>query len=189
MPKKQSITEKEIIYDIKKSRKLPKRMTRSTYIIASVVGVMLGISLGFLSFFNQPLATKGLIAAVVVCLGGAIVTLIVRYVKSGRAVRIEDYTIVRDTLSHSEKERHVERRFFPRHVQREEVLIYIFYFESGKRFRLPTDNYLWDKERPMSDFFLYESCHRGDEFFLVIHRESGEIAAVYPTMYFAYKEI
>jgi hypothetical protein len=40
----------------------------------------------------------------------------------------------------------------------------------------------------MSNFFIFENAHRGEEFLLVLNRETGEVAMAYSKAFFTYQK-
>ena len=65
--------------------------------------------------------------------------------------------------------------------------VYIMYFENGKSWSIPKDNYKWSRDNPMSDRTLYQSTLPRDLFWTVTKKDTGEIVMAYPTKYFEYK--
>ncbi len=68
-----------------------------------------------------------------------------------------------------------------------EVRVCIMYFENGKSWNIPSDNYTWSVEFPMSDKALYQLTHSGDVFTVVTKKDTGDIVVAYPSEYFEYK--
>lgn len=188
MPKRKTFTKREIEYDLKVCRSYPRELTRATYLKITVSCGALGLLLGILSFFYLTLSLVGLAFLVVGWVGGGVIFQHIRRARAKGAVCLDDYEVTRAFLDRSERETYRAKRYSLGYAHSREVNIYTFYFGGREPFRLPEDNYTWDKERPMSDFFLYENCLRGDEFFIVVHRATGEIRMVYPLAFFDYKE-
>ena len=68
------------------------------------------------------------------------------------------------------------------------VTIYRLHFENGKSLQIPRLNFTWSEEQSMSDASLYNEAHRGDGFYLAVHKETGKIAMAYPKNRFRYIE-
>ena len=68
------------------------------------------------------------------------------------------------------------------------VTIYRLHFENGKSLQIPRLNFTWSEEQSISDAALYNEAHRGDGFYLAVHKETGKIAMAYPKSRFVYQE-
>ena len=101
-----------------------------------------------------------------------------------KKVSIDDYEVTEAVVSHTKEEEFVVRYY----KHSETILVYTIYFENGKKWDIPKDNYLWSVERPMSDFAIFQTAHRGDLFTVVSRKENGEIVMAYDTEFFEYKE-
>ena len=69
-----------------------------------------------------------------------------------------------------------------------EICVFIAYFENGKKWNIPRDNYTWSRECPMSDRAIYQTTVSRDLFWTVTNKATGEIVMAYPAKYFEYKE-
>ena len=61
-------------------------------------------------------------------------------------------------------------------------------FEGYPEYQIPEENYRWSREYLLSNRFIYENAHRGEEFILAVNRSTGEIAVAYDADQFEYKE-
>ena len=62
------------------------------------------------------------------------------------------------------------------------------FFDNGKTWNIPKNNYAWSGEFPMSDDFIYKNTHFGDIFWTVTEKNTGKIVVAYPAEYFEYKK-
>jgi hypothetical protein len=100
-----------------------------------------------------------------------------------KRVSFENYEIRQETVKSVARESYVAKG--PKwHSER--VGNYTLFFESGKSWRIPKDNYLWSEERPMSDFAGFQSAHRGDTFLAVVKKDTEDVVVAYHTTVFEY---
>ena len=186
---KHRLTKKEIEYDIKAARGERQDLSRKTYFIVFFSCAAVGILLAVLEFFYPKLALSLLGGLLAVLFCAAVADILLHALRKRRPVCLCDYSITRAILSHTAEEsyRHRTGRLVGWHSR--QITVYTLYFEKEKSFRLPSNNYTFDTKYACSDFALYQNCHRGDEFLLIIHRKTGKIAAVYPLALFVYGEI
>ena len=105
-------------------------------------------------------------------------------------ISIDDYEIKEEHVSHIKEEIYstdhkIHASSTVRNIHTAHV--YIMYFENGKSWNIPKDNYTWSGEHPMSDRTLCQSTHPRDLFLTVTKKDTGEIVMAYPTEYFEYK--
>lgn len=190
---KETFTKSDITEDLRQSAGNPKKMNKSTYVKVTACAVALGVPAGILAVFFPWEASLVLLGMSVLLILAVPVCYLWMHRKQ-KNVSIDDYEIVEDVLSHKEEETHKETR--PSHFRRGlafrrtvTVTIYLLHFESGKSLQIPGNNFVWSEEQSMSDASLYNEAHRGDGFYLAIHKETGKIAAVYPKSRFLYRDV
>ena len=191
MAKKEIFTIKEVERDVANSFRYAPEMTEESYQKWMIPCAVLGILLAIASYFYPAMILR----VMGVLIGVAIVSVVVHVLRTRhkmRTVCMDDYRIETGTFSHKAHEQYWQKNFGSRRIRwcghNRQVDIYTLYFENGKSFCLPRDNYAWSREYPMTDFAIYESARRGEEFYLVIHKSSEGIAMVYPREFFEYKE-
>ncbi len=147
---------------------------------------MIGGLLVIVSFFRPLFGLYGLLILLfVACIAAAIELLLLRHKRNH--VSMEDYTVITGVLSHKDDESYAETRGVRHMRHRRAVHNYNFHFENGESWRLPEDNYVWSERHRMSNAFLYENAHRGDDFIVVTEKGTGKIAMVYPAAFFEYQ--
>ena len=104
-----------------------------------------------------------------------------------KKISVDDYEITVEIVSHIKEE--IYSTDYSNHISRKlkEVRVYIMYFENGKSWNIPKDNYTWSGECPMSDRTLYQTTHLGDVFWVVTKKDTCAIVMAYPTEFFEYK--
>ncbi len=189
MPAKERLTKKEIEIDIKNSLKTPKEITEAKYKKETVIGTVFFILMLVLFFVNYRIALWVLLALFPIGLAVLVGEYLVRR-RQSLSVRIEDYEIVKKPLSHVRLEKYErrERSGSRRMSTLRTVEIRFLCFEGYPDYQLPEENYRWSREYLLSDRFIYENAHRGEEFILAVNRSTGEIAAAYDADQFEYKE-
>jgi hypothetical protein len=125
-----------------------------------------------------------LLAAALVCAVGEIIFRRVWLKNQIKNIRLSDYEISTETVSHTYEESYVVNKG---RGLNEAVYNSTLYFESGKLWKIPKKNYLWSEERPMSGFAVCRSAHRGDLFTAVTQKDTGEIVVAYHNDFFEYK--
>lgn len=158
---------------------MPKKEYKKFSPLALVIAILLVVSL-----FIYPLLALWIIIAMLVFLLIAFIYSRYRLKRSIRDVSINDYTVTTDTVSHTEQEKYVNKNGRCGRV----VCNYNLYFQNGKAWRIPKDNYLWSEERPMSDLAIFDSAHCGDTFVVVAEKDSGRIIVAYSTEFFKYEQ-
>ncbi|MBQ8350479.1 MAG: hypothetical protein IJY20_00340 [Clostridia bacterium] len=183
MPKKETVTQAELLHDIKSNLRQGKELTEEQYRKERFLLLLVALAAAILSFIRPELVlytVLSLLAFVLLLLPAHF--LILRHKLS--RISIDDYEIQTAILS-DKAEEHYQQKTGKHHYKN--VSNYDLRFEGGKRWRIPRRIFSWSKERPLSDSFLYGHVHRGDEFFLALHKETGEIAMAYPANLFHLK--
>ena len=185
---KETFTKSDVTQDLRRLAGASKKTDKSTYTKITVCAVAVGIPAGILAVlfpWEAALALLGMTALLIL----AIPAYFLWKKHKQKTVSMDDYEVMEDTLSHKEEEEHKETRKPQRYCRRTfTVVVYRLHFESGKSLQIPGNNFSWSEEQSMSDASLYNESHRGDGFYLVVHKESGKIAAVYPKSRFIYQE-
>ena len=188
MPKKQPLTNENILSDIKNILRHPANMSHSEHRKSLIplyifTLVMLAAMLIFRDHYKLVLA---------VSLVFIVAYLTIDYLhkrKSVKKVSLEDYEIKKEVVSYVNEEVYVTDHSISRVREKmSEIRVFIVYFESGKKWNIPRDNYTWSVERPMSDRAIYQTTTRGDLFWTVTKNATGEIVMAYPAEYFEYKK-
>ena len=192
---KETFTKSDVTRDLRRLAGASKKTDKSTYTKITVCAVAVGIPAGILAVlfpWEAALALLGMTALLIL----AIPAYFLWKKHKQKTVSMDDYEVMEDTLSHKEEEEHKETRNATRYHRRTvtvmrtvTVVVYRLHFESGKSLQIPGNNFSWSEEQSMSDASLYNESHRGDGFYLVVHKESGKIAAVYPKSRFIYQEV
>ena len=184
---KQSLTNDNILSDIKNILKRPANLSyfehrKSLIPIIIFTGVMLAAMLIFQDYYKLILA---------VSLAFIAVYLIVDYIlkrKSAEKVSLDGYEIKKETVSYVNEEVYITDHSVSRMREKmSEIRVFIVYFESGKKWNIPKDNYAWSAECPMSDRMIYQTTSQGSLFWTVTKKDTGEIVMAYPAEYFEYK--
>ena len=68
-----------------------------------------------------------------------------------------------------------------------DITINARFFENGKEWRVPKENYAWNERFRMSDLGVYKSTHRGDTMLAVTDKRTDTIIVAYNTEIFEYK--
>lgn len=189
---KETFTKSNITEDLRHTVGTEQKMTKSTYTKVTIGAVAVGVPAGILAVFFPREALLVTLILLVAVLAAIPVGFLWKKHKQ-KTVSMDDYEIIEDTLSHKEEETHKETRpsrfrrgvAFRRTVT---VTIYLLHFENSKSLQIPRLNFVWSEEQSMSDASLYSEAHRGDGFYLVVHKETGKLAAVYPKSRFLYRE-
>lgn len=183
MAKKQILTNDNIEIDIKNILKRPANLSHIEYrksMIPLLVHSVLTIiaMLVFENHYKWVLFVSLMFIVVYLAIG--------YFYQKNRTknLSIDDYEIKNEVISHIKEETYTIRK---RNAIDKTMCVYIMYFENGKSWNIPKDNYLWSGECPMSDRTLYQTTHRGDIFWVVTKKDTCEIVVAYPTEYFEYK--
>lgn len=187
MPKKQPLTNENILSDIKNILRHPANMSHSEHRKSLIplyifTLVMLAAMLIFRDHYKLVLA---------VSLVFIVAYLTIDYLhkrKSVKKVSLEDYEIKKEVVSYVNEEVYVTDHSISRVREKmSEIRVFIVYFESGKKWNIPKDNYTWSKESPMSDRAIYQTASQGSLFWTVTNKDTGELVVAYPAEYFEYK--
>lgn len=187
MPAKERLTKKEIEIDIRNNLKAPKEVTEAEWKKTEAIGWALCALIVILFFVDYRVALWAffLIASLELLL------LAVRFCvqrRKSHTARIEDYEIVKKPLSHIRLEKYERRERRSKSTVMRTIEIRFLCFEGYPDYQLPKENYRWSREYVLSNFFIYENAHRGEEFILAVRRSTGEIAVAYDADQFEYKE-
>ena len=193
MAKKEIVTLEDIEQDISNSLKEYKEMSGSNYkkitIVALIVGTLFVVAY---YFYVKTLQTVlYLLIAAIIIVSAVIIIKYLLHRNKRKKFCIDDYEVTTEVLSHKDEEQYkaIENRYPERKWRKyRTITIHTLYFENGKSWRIPEDNYLWCEERPMSEFAVYQSSHRGDVFIVAVKKDTGEIAMAYNTEFFEYKK-
>ena len=190
MAKKQILTNENIRTDIKSLLKHPATLSyeehhKSIFPFLVFSAIMLIAIVLFQNYYK-----------VVLSIGLAFIVayLIVDYFlkqKSINNVSIENYEIKPECVSYVKEEIYnTDRKIHlsPTVKKIHTAKVYIMFFDNGKTWNIPKNNYAWSGECPMSDRTLYQTTHRGDVFWVVTQKDTGEVVVAYPTHFFEYKK-
>ena len=189
MARKQVLTNEDILTDVKNIMKQPATLSRAEHKKANLPllvfsAVMLVALVVFQSYYKLIL---------VIGLSFIAAYLIIDYFRKGNRINnvsINDYEIKKEAVSYIKEEIYstdnkIHISSTVRNIHTAQV--YIMYFENGKSWNIPKDNYAWSKENPMSDSTIYQSTRSFDIFWTVTKKDTGEIVMAYPSEYFEYK--
>lgn len=184
MKEKQIVTPAEIKKDISDALKQPQAMSKSGYDTMTVISLIIACLLVVIEFF-YPMGILWLwiVSALLVCL--ILGFLGFRRKRLMNRITFEDYEITTETVSDTSEESYEIKRVNGRN---ERVFNCTLRFENGMVWRVPEDNYRWCEERPMSNFAIYQSTHRGDTMIVVSKKGTGEVAMAYHTDFFEYRK-
>ena len=183
MAKKEIFTTEQIEQDIINALKMPADKSEEHYQKTSIISTILSILAILIGIFYPTVLLWGIIALIVLPIIWFIISRF-RLRHGIKKVSIDDYEVTEAVVSHTKEEEFVVRYY--KHSKT--ILVYTIYFENGKKWDIPKDNYLWSVERPMSDFAIFQTVHRGDLFIVVSRKENGDIVMAYDTEFFEYKE-
>ena len=187
MAGKQTLTNDNILSDIKNIIRHPANLSyaehrRSKKPIYVFSAVSLAAMLIFQDYYKLILA---------ISLVFIVVYLTADYIlkrKSAKKVSLDDYEIKKEAVSYVKEEVYITDPSVSRIREKmSEIRVFIVSFESGKKWNIPKDNYLWSKECPMPDRTLNRITHSGDVFWVVTKKDTGEVVVAYPSEYFEYK--
>ena len=186
MAKKQILTDDNIERDIKNILENPANLSRFEY-RRSIVPVCVFSALLLVAMLVFQKYYKLVLLVALVFIIAYLAVDHIRLKNSIKRVSLDDYevseevvlNVIEDTYSTNNRS-YVNKKL-------SEVRAYIMYFESGKSWNIPKDNYMWSGEHPMSDHTIYQSVRPHDPFLIVTKKDTGEIVMAYPAEYFAYK--
>ena len=187
MPKKQTFTDAEIKKDLICALKHPPAESERSFDTASwvVLGIFLA-SLVVIYFYR--LFLLWLLLGTALFLIGFFIFKHQKLKIQIKKLSLADHEITTETVSHTERESYVVMRPATKgRFRRETIYRYILHFESKRSWVIPTDNYLWNTDTPMSDAVVFNNTHRGDIMTVVTKKSTGEIVVAYNTNLFEYK--
>ena len=190
MAKKQILTNENIRNDIKNALKHPATLShaehcKSMFPLLVFSAIML---IAIVLFQNYYKVVLGIGVAFIV------VYLVVDYFRKQKSINnasIENYEIKAECVSFVKEEIYStdhKIHLSPTVKKIHTAQIYIMFFDNGKTWNIPKNNYAWSGEFPMSDDFIYKNTHFGDIFWTVTEKNTGKIVVAYPTEYFEYKK-
>ena len=190
MAKKQILTNENIRNDIKNALKHPTTLShaehrKSKFPLFVFSAIML---IAIVLFQNYYKVVLGIGVAFIV------VYLVVDYFRKQKSINnvlIENYEIKAECVSFVKEEIYStdhKIHLSPTVKKIHTAQIYIMFFDNGKTWNIPKNNYAWSGEFPMSDDFIYKNTHFGDIFWTVTEKNTGKIVVAYPTEYFEYKK-
>ena len=190
MAKKQILTNENIRNDIKNALKHPATLShaehrKSMFPFLVFSAIML---IAIVLFQNYYKVVLGIGVAFIV------VYLVVDYFRKQKSINnvsIENYEIKAECVSFVKEEIYStdhKIHLSPTVKKIHTAQIYIMFFDNGKTWNIPKNNYAWSGEFPMSDDFIYKNTHFGDIFWTVTEKNTGKIVVAYPTEYFEYKK-
>ena len=184
MAKKQTIDLKLIEHDIINSLKYFPEQTEDAYRKWGVDAIIVACVLCIAGTFYLEIELYGILIIVSLGLLWGVAEILLHYRKR-KKFSIGDYEVTTALVHSTAEEHYVATR--GRYGRSRPVDIYDLRFENGKVWRIPKDNYTWSAERKMSDWYIYENAHRGDLFYVVVNKHTGDIAMAYDTEFFEYK--
>ena len=190
MAKKQILTNENIRNDIKNALKHPAILSqaehrKSMFPLLVFSAIML---IAIVLFQNYYKVVLGIGVAFIV------VYLLVDYFRKQKSINnvsIENYEIKAECVSFVKEEIYStdhKIHLSPTVKKIHTTQIYIMFFDNGKTWNIPKNNYAWSGEFPMSDDFIYKNTHFGDIFWTVTEKNTGKIVVAYPSEYFEYKK-
>ncbi len=184
MAKKIRVTPREVEADIINGIKQGKKQSKASYRRWALFDAIAACLLIVIELFYPPFIFWLALASIAFLL----VLLPVAYIRRRRRIQrvtMGDYTVQRAIVSHTAHERYCEKS--GRHHSRI-VEFYTISFEGGATWQIPEEGYRWCMKPPATARVIYEGAHRGDEFFLVTHKETGEVAVAYHAALFDWCE-
>ena len=190
MAKKQILTNENIRNDIKNALKHPATLShaehrQSMFPLLVFSAIML---IAIVLFQNYYKVVLGIGVAFIV------VYLLVDYFRKQKSINnvsIENYEIKAECVSFVKEEIYStdhKIHLSPTVKKIHTAQIYIMFFDNGKTWSIPKNNYALSGEFPMSDDFIYKNTHFGDIFWTVTEKNTGKIVLAYPSEYFEYKK-
>jgi hypothetical protein len=189
MPRKQTLTNDNILSDVKNILKHPATLSHAEHKKANIpllaFSTVMLIALVVFQKYYKWILILGLIFIVAYLVVDS-------FCKKNKInnISIDDYEIKKESVSHINEEIYStdhKIHFSPTVKKIHTAHVYIMYFENGKSWNIPKDNYTWSKENPLSDHTIYRSTRSGDRFWTVTKKDTGEIVMAYPSEYFQYK--
>lgn len=188
MPNKQILTNDNIQSDIKNILKRPSALSHAEHKKAMlpplVFSAIMLVAIAVFQNYYKLILIIGLIFIAVY--------LIIDHLRKRNMidnVSIDDYEIKEESVSYIKEELYStdhKIHISPTVKNIHTAHVYIMYFESGKSWNIPKDNYTWSSEHPMSDRTIYQSTRPYDLFWTVTKKDTGEIVMAYPSERFKY---
>ena len=189
MPQKQILTDDNIQTDIKNILKHPANMSHMEW-RQSRIPLLISSALVLVAMIIFQNYYKLVLLVYLLFIVAYLAFEYFRKKSSIKNIDIDDYEIKKETVSDVKEEVYITDHSVSRIREKmSEIHAYIMYFENGKSWNIPRDNYLWSKECPMFDRTLYQTTHRGDVFWVVTQKDTDEIVVAYPTAFFEYKNL
>ncbi len=188
MVRKQTLTNDNILSDIKNILRHPANLShdehrKSLIPMTIFTVVLLGAMFIFQDYYKHILA----ISLVFIAAYLAIDYLSKR--TSAEKVSLDGYEIKKEVVSYVNEEVYITDHSVSRIREKmSEIRVFIVYFESGKKWNIPKENYAWSAECSMSDRAIYQITSRGNLFWTVTRKDTGEVVMAYPSEYFEYKK-
>ena len=173
MAKKQILTNENIRNDIKNALKHPATLShaehrKSMFPLLVFSAIML---IAIVLFQNYYKVVLGIGVAFIV------VYLVVDYFRKQKNINnvsIENYEIKAECVSFVKEEIYStdhKIHLSPTVKKIHTAQIYIMFFDNGKTWNIPKNNYAWSGEFPMSDDFIYKNTHFGDIFWTITEKK------------------
>jgi hypothetical protein len=189
MPRKQTLTNDNILSDVKNILKHPATLSHAEHKKANIpllaFSTVMLIALVVFQKYYKWILILGLIFIVAYLVVDSF-----RKKNKINNISIDDYEIKKESVSHINEEIYStdHKIHFSSTIKKIHTAhVYIVYFENGKSWNIPKDNYMWSGEHPMSDHTIYQSTRACDQFWTVTKKDTGEIVMAYPAEYFEYK--
>lgn len=188
MAGKQPLTNDNILSDIKNILRHPANLShaehrKSLIPINIFTVVLLAAMLIFQDYYKLILAISLVFIVAYLAIG------YLRKRTSAEKVSLDGYEIKKEVVSYVNEEVYITDHSVSRIREKmSEMRVFIMYFESGKKWNIPKDNYAWSAECPMSDRMIYQTTSQGNLFWTVTNKDTGEIVVAYPAEYFEYKK-
>lgn len=189
MPRKHILTNENIRTDIKNILKNPAQLSHAEHHSSHLpLLAFSAIMLVAIVLFQKYYKTVLLIA--VIFIAAYLAADYFRKQKSINNVSLDDYEIkaqcvsfVKEEVYSTDNKIHLSSTVKKIHTAR----VCIMFFDNGKTWNIPKNNYAWSGEYPMSDDFIYQNTRFGDLFWTVAEKRTGKIVMAYPAEYFEYK--
>ena len=189
MAQKERVASVEIEKDIITVLKHPSGESEESFekskIPTRILGIVLCVAYAVLMLIRPTVVLLTLVAALIVTIGVVLFKWAKRWVQI-KKVSIRDYRVSTETVHSIDEEHYHYRQKRVKFYRRIHVNNYVIRFENGKEWRIPKDNYLWSVERPMSDFAIHQSTHRGDAMIVVTQTDTDKVVVAYHTDFFEY---
>ena len=187
MEKQQVFTDAEIKKDIASAIKNPPSPSRKFYRSKAAIELAVVLSGVAIMIFYRDIVLWLLLAFAIYVIVPLTLKPILRAHKA-KKVSENDYTVSNETVSGVSEDHFIVRYARTTKASRKrEIHNYSIYFENGKCWRIPNDNYSWSLENPMSNATILKNAHCGDIMTVVTEKRTGKIVMAYNTRFFDYK--